>query len=225
MRLRKKPWARPELEACDFFVSNPTANIGKWHTVFGNSNEIWLELGCGKGGFISKLASSNPDINFIAVDIKDEVLILAKQKIEKEFASVNLSTNNIRLMAHEIMIIHKILNENDVVNRIYINFCNPWHKNTLGARRLTHPNQLNQYKSFLAPDGQIWFKTDDEILFNASVKYFEQCDFNISFLTEDLHGSNFDKNVVTEHEKMYSEQGHKIKFLIAENRSHTIKIK
>lgn len=217
MRLRKKPWARPELEACDFFVSNPTDYIGKWQNVFRNSNEIWMELGCGKGGFISKLASSNPDKNFIAIDIKDEVLILAKEKIQREYAYNNLKTNNIRLLAHEIMIIHKILDKKDVVNRIFINFCNPWHKNTLGTRRLTHPNQLNQYKAFLSPLGQIWFKTDDDILFNASVKYFEHCDFKISFLTEDLHGSNFDKNIVTEHEKMYAEQGHKIKFLIAQN--------
>ena len=220
MRLRRKPWARPELEACDFFVKNPTEYIGKWHSVFGNTNEIWLELGCGKGGFISKLASSNPDINFIAVDIKDEVLILAKEKIEKEYASINMNTSNIRLMAHEIMIIHKMMNENDVVNRIFINFCNPWHKNTHGSRRLTHPNQLNQYKAFLAPHGEIWFKTDDDILFNASVNYFEQSHFKISFLTEDLHNSNFDRNIVTEHEKMYSAEGHKIKFLIAQKNDH-----
>lgn len=219
MRLRKKPWARPELDACDFFVANPTEYIGKWHTVFGNSHEIWMELGCGKGGFISKLASSNPDINFIAIDIKDEVLILAKEKIEKEYAFANLSTANIRLMSHEIMIIHKILNENDVVNRIFINFCNPWHKNTHSTRRLTHPNQLHQYKTFLSAHGQIWFKTDDDILFDASVRYFEQSDFKISFLTEDLYSSNFDKNIVTEHERMYCEQGYKIKFLIASNNS------
>jgi len=217
MRIRKKTWARPTLEACEFFVTNPTDYIGKWQNVFSNKQEIWLELGCGKGGFISKLASSNPDKNFIAVDIKDEVLILAKEKIEKEYASYNLSTSNIRLMAHEIMLIHKMLNKNDVVNRIFINFCNPWHKNTHRARRLTHPNQLEQYKEFLAPHGKIWFKTDDDILFNASVKYFEQCNFKISFITQDLHSSDFDENIETEHEKMYSEQGHKIKFLIAQN--------
>lgn len=219
MRLRKKPWARPELEACSFFVIKPTEYIGKWQEVFGNSNPIWLELGCGKGGFISKLGASNPDINFIAIDIKDEVLILAKEKIEKEYASVNASTSNIRLMAHEIMLIHKMLNEKDVVDRIFINFCNPWHKNSHAARRLTHPKQLIQYKTFLAPKGQIWFKSDDDLLFNASVKYFQESGFKIDYLTEDLHNSNFDRNIVTEHEKMYSEQGCKIKFLIAENTS------
>lgn len=217
MRLRKKPWARAELEACEFFVKNPTENKGKWHTVFGNSNEIWMELGCGKGGFVSKLASTNTDKNFIAIDIKDEVLILAKQKIEAEYASTNLNPSNIRLMAHEIMIINKILDKSDVINRIYINFCNPWHKNSHGTRRLTHPNQLNQYKEFLAPQGQIWFKTDDDLLFKASVKYFEQCNFKINYITEDLHNSDFDQNIVTEHEKMYLEQGLKIKFLVVQN--------
>lgn len=216
MRVRKNPLARPALEACDFFVVSPIQNIGKWHEVFCNSREIWLELGCGKGGFISKLASSNPDINFIAVDIKDEMLFLAKEKIEKEYSLVNADTRNIRLMAHEIMLIHKMLNKNDVINRIFINFCNPWHKNTHRARRLTHPNQLNQYKAFLSSNGQIWFKTDDTILFQDSIRYFEQCDFHINFLTEDLHSSGFDKNIETEHERMYLEQGNKIKFLIAE---------
>lgn len=105
-----------------FFVVNPTQNKGKWREVFGNSNEIWLELGCGKGGFISKLASSRPDINFIAVDIKDEVLVLAMQKIEKEYGLINADTRNIRLMAHEIMLINKMLDENDAISRIYINF-------------------------------------------------------------------------------------------------------
>jgi len=217
MRLRKKPWARPELEACEFFVTNPKEYKGKWQSVFGNSNEIWLELGCGKGGFISKLASSNPDKNFIAIDIKDEVLVLAKRKIEAEYVSANLNTSNIRLMAHEIMLIHQIFDHNDVINRIFINFCNPWPKNSHVARRLTHPNQLNQYKAFLAPQGQIWFKTDNDTLFDASVKYFEHCNFKITFITEDLHASNFEHNIETEHEKMFTDQGLKIKFLIAEN--------
>lgn len=216
MRLRKKPWARPALEACDFFVSNPTENKGKWHSSFSTPSEIWLELGCGKGGFISKLASSNSDKNFIAVDIKDEVLILAKEKIEKEYSCVNASTCNIKLMSHEIMIIHKMLDQHDVINRIFINFCNPWHKNTHRNKRLTHPHQLNQYKSFLASQGQIWFKTDNELLFNDSIKYFEECNFKTVFITKDLYGSDFDKNIVTEHENIYSQLGHKIKFLIAE---------
>jgi len=173
---------------------------------------------CGKGGFISKLASTNPDKNFIAVDIKDEVLALAMKKIENEYALIGAETKNIRLMAHEIMLIHRMLDENDQIGRIFINFCNPWPKNRHKARRLTHPNQLNQYRTFLAPNGQIWFKTDDTMLFQDSIKYFEQCNFNIVYLTEDLHASGFEGNIETEHERMFLEQGCKIKFLIAEKK-------
>lgn len=216
MRMRKKPWARPTLEACSFFVTTPTSYLGKWHSVFEKPQEIWLELGCGKGGFISRLASSRPDVNFIAIDIKDEVLVLAKKNIDQEYALVAANTSNIKLMSQEIMIIHKMLNEQDIVNRIYINFCNPWYKGSNRSRRLTHPNQLSQYKTFLAPKGQIWFKTDDTDLFYDSVKYFERSGFQINYLTEDLHNSGFEENIPTEHEKMYSDLGHKTKFLIAE---------
>lgn len=216
MRLRKLSWARPALEACPFFIKNPEANIGKWHSIFEKDQEIWLELGCGKGGFISKLASAHPDKNFMAIDIKDEVLIRAKEKIEREYAKAGLDTGNIALMAHEIMIINRMMNENDVVNRIYINFCNPWSRNTLKKRRLTYPNQLKQYKTFLAPGGQLWFKTDDLPLFMDSIGYFEQCGLKIVYLTQDLHGSGFENNVETEHEINYTKQGLKINFLIAE---------
>jgi tRNA (guanine-N7-)-methyltransferase len=216
MRLRKLAWARPALEACPFFIKNPADYTGKWHTVFEKDQEIWLELGCGKGGFISKLASVNPDRNFIAIDIKDEVLIRAKEKIESEYAAANANTGNIKLMSHEIMIIYKMMNEHDVVNRIYINFCNPWSRNTLKKRRLTHPAQLNQYKVFLAQGGQIWFKTDDLPLFEDSVRYFKECGFNIIYFTHDLHNSGFEQNIETEHEKLFSGQGVKINFLIAE---------
>ncbi|MCX7709979.1 MAG: tRNA (guanosine(46)-N7)-methyltransferase TrmB [Clostridia bacterium] len=216
MRLRKLAWSRPALEACSFFIKTPTEYIGKWHGIFEKRQEIWLELGCGRGGFISKLASSNPDKNFIAIDIKDEVLVRAKEKIENEYAKANLTTNNIALLSHEILLIHKMLSEKDVVNRIFINFCNPWSRNTLKKRRLTHPAQLNQYKSFLSPGGQIWFKTDDFPLFNDSINYFKQCGFEIVYITNDLHGSSFDQNIETEHEKLFSSQGIKINFLIAE---------
>lgn len=216
MRMRRKAWAKPALEACSFFVKNPTDYIGKWHTAFEKKQEIRLELGCGKGGFISKLASANPDKNYIAVDIKDEVLALAKKKIENEYALANLHTGNIKLMAYEIMLIHEFLNENDPVGRIYINFCNPWSRNTKKKRRLTHPVQLNQYKTFLVPGGQIWFKTDDLPLFEDSIGYFEKCGFRIIYLTNDLQNSGFEENIETEHEKLFSSQGIKINFLIAE---------
>ncbi|MDU7150421.1 MAG: tRNA (guanosine(46)-N7)-methyltransferase TrmB [Clostridium sp.] len=215
MRLRKKPWARPELEACNFFITNPSENKGKWKQSFVNDNPIYLELGCGKGTFIAVHGSENEDINYIAIDIKDEVLVLAKRNIEKAYEDKNREINNLKLMAQEIALINDIFSEEDVVDRIYINFCNPWPKERHKKRRLTHNRQLENYKNFLAQDGEIYFKTDDDELFDESIEYFKEAGFNIEYITYDLHKSDFVGNVRTEHENMFSEQGIKIKFLIA----------
>ena len=215
MRLRKKPWARPELEACNFFITNPSENKGKWKQSFVNDNPIYLELGCGKGTFIAVHGSENEDINYIAIDIKDEVLVLAKRNIEKAYEDKNKEINNLKLMAQEIALINDIFSEEDVVDRIYINFCNPWPKERHKKRRLTHTRQLENYENFLAEDGEIYFKTDDDELFDESIEYFKESGFNIDYITYDLHKSDFVGNVRTEHENMFSEQGIKIKFLIA----------
>ena len=170
MRLRKKPWARPELESCDFFIVNPKEYKGKWKELFGNDKPIYLELGCGKGTFMAVHGSQNPDINYIAIDIKDEVLVLAKRNIEKAFKEAGRPVvDNVKLMAQEILIINEILGEEDTIDRIYINFCNPWPKDRHKKRRLTHTRQLDQYRTFLKDKGEIYFKTDDDELFEESL--------------------------------------------------------
>lgn len=215
MRMRKKPWARPELESCNFFVVNPKQYKSKWKEVFGNDNPIYLELGCGKGTFMAVHGSENPDINYIAVDIKDEVLGLAKRNIEKAYEEKHRTVDNVKLMAQEIRIINEILGEDDSIERIYINFCNPWPKEKHKKRRLTHTRQLEQYRLFLKNGGEIYFKTDDDELFEESLEYFKEGKFRIKYITYDLHNSDFVGNVETEHEKMFTEQGIKTKFLIA----------
>lgn len=215
MRLRKKPWARPELEACNFFIINPSEYKGKWRETFNNNNPIYLELGCGKGTFIAVHGSENPDINYVAIDIKDEVLVLAKRNIERAYEEKGLEVKNLKFMAQEISLINDVFSEEDVVERIYINFCNPWPKKKHKKRRLTHTKQLEKYKQFLAKNGKIYFKTDDDELFNESLEYFKEAGFEIEYITYDLHKSDFEGNVRTEHENMFSEQGINIKFLIA----------
>ncbi|WP_297427136.1 tRNA (guanosine(46)-N7)-methyltransferase TrmB [Clostridium sp.] len=215
MRMRKKPWARPELEASDFFVINPKEHKSKWKEFFGNNKPIYLELGCGKGTFIAVHGSEHPEINYIAIDIKDEVLGLAKRNIEKAYEENNMPTDNIKLMAHEIGLINEMLGEEDLVHRIYINFCNPWPKKKHKKRRLTHTNQLEQYRLFLKDEGEIYFKTDDDELFEESLEYFKEAKFTIKYITYDLHNSGFEGNVETEHEKMFTAEGIKTKFLIA----------
>ena len=203
MRIRCKPWAKPELEACGFCINDPEAIKGKWRNELGNSKPVYLELGCGKGGFISKAASSDCGKNFIAVDIKNEMLVLAKRKIEAEYEKNSLKFDNIRIFIKNIMQIDSVFSKEDGIERIYINFCNPWPKSKHKKRRLTHYRQLIKYKEFL--NGEIWFKTDDDDLFAESVEYFEQAGYKIKYKTYDLHGSGFKENIVTEHEQMFTD--------------------
>ena len=217
MRIRFKPWARPELEASSFYRDNPEELKNKWIEEFKNKNNpIHLELGCGKGQFISQLAVENPNINYIAIDLIDAMLGLAKRNVEKEYKENNRETDNIILVRYDIERILQILDKQDKIERIYINFCNPWPKGKHRKKRLTHTRQLEKYKTFLAQDGEIYFKTDDDGLFNASLGYFEESGFTILKKTYDLHTEPiWENNIETEHEKMFSEQGIKIKALIA----------
>ena len=212
MRIRFKPWARPELEASQFYIDTPEEYKGKWKELFENNNPIHLELGCGKGGFISKLASSHQNINYIAIDMVDAMLGLAKRNIENEYLKKEIPINNIYITRYDIERILLILDDTDKIDRIYINFCNPWPRGKHRKKRLTHTRQLEKYRNFLSENGEIYFKTDDDGLFNDSLLYFEQAGFEILDKTFDLANTpNFWENIETEHEKMFKEQGIKIK--------------
>ena len=216
MRIRYKKWARPELEASPFYIDNPEEMKGKWKEYFGNNHPIHLELGCGKGQFISELASENLDINYIAIDLVDAMLGLAKRNVEAKYKEKNIEPKNIVLTRFDIERILLILEEQDQIERIYINFCNPWPKGKHRKKRLTHTRQLEKYRVFLKENGEIYFKTDDDDLFHSSLLYLEEAGFEVLRKTYDLHTEPiFEKNIETEHEKMFSEQGIKIKALIA----------
>ena len=215
MRMRNKPWAKPELEACDYFIKEPQLLKSKWQQQFKKQQPFHIELGCGKGGFIAQAALMNTDINYLAIDLEYKMLGLARRKVSEAYEEKGVPTDNILLTAYNIEKISELLDANDKVERIYINFCNPWPRNKHKKHRLTHPRQLTQYKDFLKIGGEIRFKTDDDALFEESIEYFEECGFGIDYITRDLHNSDFDENIMTEHEKMFSEEGINIKFLIA----------
>ena len=216
MRIRFKPWARPELEASKFYIDNPEDYKGKWETLFERKNPIHLELWCGKGNFISKLASKNENINYIAIDLVDAMLGLAKRNIESVYNEQNKKVDNVYLTRYDIERILNIFDKNDNIERIYINFCNPWPKGKHRKKRLTHTRQLEKYKEFLMDNGEIYFKTDDDGLFDDSLNYFEECGFEIINKTYDLANTpDFWDNIMTEHEKMFMDEGIKIKALIA----------
>ena len=217
MRIRYKKWARPELEASKFYEDEPEKWKGKWKEHFKNPDlPFMIELGCGKGQFISKLALENQNINYLAIDLIDAMLGLAKRNIEQSYKEENIEPENVLLTRFDIERINLILDKADNVERIYINFCNPWPRGKHHKKRLTHTRQLEKYKEFLKDNAEIYFKTDDDDLFNSSLIYFEEAGFEIIKKTYDLHQEPiFEKNIETEHEKMFSEQGIKIKALIA----------
>jgi len=216
MRIRFKAWARPELEASSFYILEPEKLKGTWREQFENpQNPLHLELGCGKGGFISNIAVQNPKTNYIAIDLVDAMLGLAKRKIEETYKINNRETDNVLITRFDIERILLIFDKKDSIDRIYINFCNPWPKGKHRKKRLTHTRQLEKYKEFLKPNGEIYFKTDDDDLFEASLTYFEETGFEIIKKTYDLHSEETSENVRTEHEEMFSKEGIKIKALIA----------
>ena len=200
MRIRYKKWARPELEASPFYVDNPECKRGKWKESFEKpSLPLYLELGCGKGNFISEMASKHQENNFIAIDLVDAMLGLAKRKIEATYNEKKLEINNVYITRFDIERINLIFSKEDEIERIYINFCNPWPRGKHHKKRLTHIKQLEKYKEFLIENGQIYFKTDDDNLFYDTLEYVKQAGFEIIKKTEDLHSEDeFWENIETE---------------------------
>lgn len=225
MRIRFKPWARPELEASKFYIDNPEEYKGKWKDLFlHKSNPLHIELGCGKGGFISQISVNHPNINYVAIDLVDAMLGLAKRKIEEAFQNANREIDNVYLTRYDIERIMNVFDKTDEVERIYINFCNPWPRGKHHKKRLTHTRQLEKYREFLKRDGEIYFKTDDDELFEHSLGYFKEMGFEIEKYTYNLEEEkDFWDNIQTEHEKMFREQGIRIKAMIVRRKDATDK--
>ncbi len=210
MRMRRKPWARPELAECKFFIDEPITMKGKWAKSYKVEQPLHLELGCGKGTFMAEIAFRNPNINYIAIDIKSEVLAVGRRNIVKKFDEDNRDVENILMMSWDIERLDQIFGQDDKIDRIYINFCNPWSREKHKKRRLTHTRQLELYKKILSQNGEIRFKTDDEELYRDSLIYFKESNLEITFSTEDLHALNLSDNIITEHEQMFTDMGKKI---------------
>ena len=201
MRMRKKANREARLEKCaPILVGDPTLNKGNWQEAFGNGNPVQLEIGCGKGGFISQLAAKNPEINYIAIEKCTDVIIMAMEKI------MNLGLKNVLFINGDAGLLPDILEKGEIT-RIYINFCDPWPKSHHKKRRLTHRNFLDIYKSVLADGGEVHFKTDNRKLFEFSLNEFADCGIKMKNISLDLHASNFEDNIVTEYEKNFSEKG------------------
>lgn len=205
MRLRNVPGSRDVIAGSRFTIKNETEYKGKWNTVFGNDHPIHIEIGMGKGQFILTLARENPDINYVGIEKYSSVLVRAIEKQETEELS-NLCF--IRMEAENIADVF----EEGEVDRIYLNFSDPWPKDRHAKRRLTSTAFLERYERILAKEGHVIFKTDNRDLFDFSLDQVEQApDWKLLNSTFDLHHSEYvDGNVMTEYETRFVEKGNAI---------------
>ena len=205
MRLRKKPRIEEKIrEFSHLLVDEPALWKGKWRQLFQNDNPLHVEVGTGKGRFLTTLAQYNPGINYIGVEYMQDVIYYAARKADEK------ELQNLKLLCFDVNNIREIFQPGEV-RRLYINFCDPWPKNRHAKRRLTHHNFLAHYRRILVPGGEIHFKTDNEQLFAFSLNEFAaERAFQLQTITLDLHNSGYVGNVMTEYEVKFSLQGMKI---------------
>ena len=210
MHMRTKKWARPELAACPFYVNGGEEERGKWPQKFAHPERpLHMEMGCGKGVSTAAMIADNPEVNYIVCDVSPDVLGTARRNIIEACGG---EPDNALILRTDICFIHRVFAPEDRTDRIYIHFCNPWTEHPKHEkRRLTHPRQLMQYREFMNDGGEVWFKTDDDTLFEDSLVYFDLCGFEPVYLTQDLHRDGFKPNYISEHEKKYMELGVPIK--------------
>lgn len=199
MRKKKNLGARWERCAA-YLVDEPDDMKGKWAERFGNDRPIHLEIGCGKGGFVTGMAKMYPDVNFIAVEKVQDVMVMAMEKA----AAAGLT--NVLFMDMDAERIEDVFEKGEI-SRIYLNFSDPWKKNKQAKRRLTHKRFLDRYKNVLNNGDYIWFKTDNKALFEFSLNSFAEENFKMQNITLDLHNSKFEGNIMTEYETRFSEMG------------------
>ncbi|OIJ09269.1 tRNA (guanosine(46)-N7)-methyltransferase TrmB [Anaerobacillus arseniciselenatis] len=204
MRLRNKPGASEELLSHpNIVIQQPKACKGKWHEIFGNDNPIHIEVGTGKGQFLTGMSQLHPNINYIGIEKYDSVIITALERIQEA------GMENFKLLNEDVVHLTEYFSE-DEVERVYINFTDPWPKNRHEKRRLTHEGFLKMYEQVLPKNGEIHFKTDNQGLFEYSLHSFSKYGMILNNVSLDLHNSDFEGNVMTEYEEKFSSKGMRI---------------
>lgn len=212
MRMRKKKNLDSRLAACaPVMAQNPTELRGKWREeAFGNGNPLHLEIGCGKGRFILESARRYPDVNFVAIEKEEGALIMATEQAMRE------ELPNLKFLSFDAAALGEIFAPGEV-DLIYLNFSDPWPPNRQRKRRLTWRAFLAVYDEILTEEGAIYFKTDNQRLFEWSLGEFCQNNWLIQNISLDLHNTDFD-NIMTEYEEKFSAQGFRICRLEARKR-------
>ena len=209
MRLRNIPRADSTLQAHAFVIKRPEAQKGCWKEVFQNEHPVYIEIGMGKGRFISTLAQLTPDINYIGIEKYSSVLLRAVEKQDE------LQLSNLRFIRMDAENIGDVFAEGEV-DKIYLNFSDPWPKDRHAKRRLTSRQFLGRYDGILKADGKVEFKTDNKDLFDFSLEEVKEAGWILEAYTYDLHheAAMNEGNVMTEYEQKFSEMGNPICKLI-----------
>lgn len=209
MRLRHIPGSEQQIEESPFVISGPEEFRGQWNMFFGNNNPLHIEVGMGKGRFITELAAAHPEINYIGIERYTSVLLKAVEKRSLMFLP------NLYFLCVDARTLPDIFAEGEV-DRIYLNFSDPWPKDRHAKRRLTSPQFMALYDRILAPEGQVEFKTDNMGLFDYSLESIPEAGWTITASTKDLHHSDMaEGNIMTEYEAKFSAMGNPICKLIA----------
>lgn len=212
MRLRNIPGADEVIKNSKYVIQNPMEQKGKWSGLFLNNNPIRIEIGMGKGKFITNMAQLNPDVNYIGIELYTSVLLRAVQKLDD---SENMQSN-LRFLCVDAKEINNIFDEGEI-DRIYLNFSDPWPKDRHAKRRLPSRQFLERYIKCLKPEGRIEFKTDNRELFDFAVEEAKDTGWKFDALTYDLHHDEalVKNNVMTEYEEKFSSIGNPIhKYII-----------
>ncbi|WP_026582552.1 tRNA (guanosine(46)-N7)-methyltransferase TrmB [Bacillus sp. J33] len=204
MRQRNKPWAKDKLaEYPQYVISEPEKYKGKWNEAFDQNQPLHIEIGTGKGRFITGMAKANPDTNYIGIELADSVIVTALDRIiEEELPNVKLLNVNANDLRNYF--------EKGEVDRVYLNFSDPWPKKRHAKRRLTYRTFLEIYEDILVDKGEIHFKTDNQGLFESSLKSFSEYGMLLTYVSLDLHNSDFEGNIMTEYEEKFSAKGSRI---------------
>lgn len=201
MRVRNRKGATELLEAHpQYVILNPADTKGRWQEIFGNNHPIHVEVGSGKGAFVSGMAKANPEINYIGIDIQKSVLSYALDKV------LATAVPNIKLLWVDGSDLTDYFEEGEI-DRLYLNFSDPWPKKRHEKRRLTYQSFLATYQQILPENGEIHFKTDNRGLFEYSLVSFSQYGMKLKGVWLDLHASDFEDNVLTEYEQKFANKG------------------
>lgn len=209
MRLRGRKGIREDLEQqCDLVVLDPREHKGRWAELFGNGRPIHIELGMGKGQFISGMSVKYPEINFIGMDMYDELIRRASEKVRTIWREQGAERpENVRLALGNVESLEEFFAPGEV-ERIYLNFSDPWPKKKHWRRRLTHPRFLDKYRALLNERGEIHLKTDSRVLFEFSLNSFAACGLQMSDISLSLHEAGVnEEHVMTEYESKFVGQG------------------